>query len=150
MLVRMRATTEGFTILELMIVITLIALVMAVSFPKMGDTLRRQGVRSAHDAIVAMHATARAAAVQRGRETELHFANNRVFILSRNPVSNVLDTVGTVQDLMAAYRTSIEASDSVFTFDARGVGQETAPTRIRITRNGITDGVWISRWGFIQ
>jgi Tfp pilus assembly protein FimT len=136
--------------LELMIVIMLISLVMAVSFPKMGETLRRQGVRGARDAIVAMHATARAAAVQRGRETELRFSNNRVFIVSRHPVSNVVDTIGTVQDLMAAYRTTIRASDSIFTFDARGVGQETATTTIRIARDNIVDGVRITRWGLIR
>ncbi|HEX9691218.1 MAG TPA: type II secretion system protein [Gemmatimonadales bacterium] len=141
---------HGFTMLELMIVIMVIALMMAISFPKLGDSLSKQGVRGASDAIRAMHATARAAAVQSGRGTTLRFDGNLVYVLTADPVSGVLDTVGTVQDLMASYKATITVTNASFRFDARGIGRESDSTYIQIVRDSNGDDLVITPWGQIR
>jgi len=94
---------RGFSLIELLIVIGVIGLIATLAVPRIGRTLVRQNVRGARDAVVGMHAKARAAAVQKGRSTRLVFTGNRLVIRTQHPVTGVVDTVGAVEDLFSRF-----------------------------------------------
>jgi prepilin-type N-terminal cleavage/methylation domain-containing protein len=58
---------RGFTLIELLVAIIIVGAMSAFFFPRIADTLQKQNVRSARNAITTLHAKARAIAIQRGR-----------------------------------------------------------------------------------
>jgi len=63
---------RGFTLLEVIIVMTLLALVSAMGAPKLSAALRRRTTQTAADQFVTAHSLARATAVRYGRVAQLH------------------------------------------------------------------------------
>ncbi len=138
---------RGFTLIELLIVVAIIGALAMLAAPRVGRSLGRQSVRGAREAVAGMHATARAAAVQRGRATQLVFSGNTVLILTRHPVTGVLDTVGQPVDLMSRHGVTLNASRSSLQFDPRGLGTEGSATTITVTRGPYSEQLVINMWG---
>ena len=143
----MKMNRRGFTLIELLIVVGLIGVIAMFAVPRLGRTLVRQSVRGARDEVVSMHAKARAAAVQRGSPTGLVFSGNTVLILTRHPVTGVLDTVGQPVDLMSRSGVTVTSTRSPLVFDARGRGIETSATTITVSKGPYSDQIVINMWG---
>src|SRR2546429_9930852 len=90
---------SGFTTIEMVIVVVLIGIIAMIGFPKISKTLDKTNVRSARDAVGTLAGTARAAAIQRGCRSVLHFTGNTGWVTTACPTT--VDTISGVQDLYA-------------------------------------------------
>ena len=143
---RFRAAS-GFTLGELIIVILMVGVLTAMIAPRVGEAITKQGVRSARSAIVSMHSTARAAAVQRSRRTTLLVSGTTLVVRARHPVTGVLDTIGNPQDMRSRYGVSVVTTRDSVVFDPRGVGVESGATTIVVSRGAYADTLQISAAG---
>ena len=60
--------SRGFTLVELLVVVTLVAVLLAVGLPPLGDALRRQHVTASMQMLIGDMAMARNTAVMRGQQ----------------------------------------------------------------------------------
>jgi len=93
-----------------------------------------QNVQSARAAFVGMSAQARYAAIQRGSSATLTLANNVLSIRSTDPVSNATKAVGNSVDLNGRYGVTVSPASLTWTFDARGIRQQTDSTSVTISK----------------
>lgn len=120
------ARRNGFTLIETLISIVIVALLVLIGLPKISAALVANDVRSARTALINTVAQARAAAMQGSRVTWLKFEGNRAIILARprrvpdGGVSNA-DTVGTVLNL-GAYGVSVTSDADSIRFNPGGLG----------------------------
>ena len=138
---------RGVTIIELLIVMTLIGVIAGFAFPRIGDAITKQNVRSARTLFIGTHAKARATAIQRGSSTRLILAGGRLVIQAANPVTNVVQQVGNVEDLGSRYGVTVQPTNVTLTFDARGIGMETTETTISITKGSYGNQIVFSPVG---
>src|SRR5262245_50648856 len=144
---------RGLTLIEMVIVMTLIGLISAIAYPKLGTTLTRTDISGARTMITTMHAKARAAAVSRGRRTALALTGGNLVIVSRNPVSGAIDTVGTPENVIQRYGVSLAINPSIrdsLVFDSRGVGTESAATYLFVSKKGLADTIEVAPLGRIK
>ncbi len=117
--------TNGFTTIEMVIVIVLMGIVAAMAFPRIRGALERQSVRSARAAAQTFVVKARAAAVQRGCRGVLHVrSDGRVWvtICTTTPGGGrTLDTLGPIDSLGARYKVQVAPSRDSIEFDPRGM-----------------------------
>ena len=138
---------RGFTLIEVLIAIGLVALLTAFSFPRIGRALARQNCRSGRGAVETMHSMARNVAIQRGRRAALVFQGNTAVVVSRHPVTGAVDTIGSPSDLHSRYGVTLTASRDTLLFDPRGVGMESSNTTISVQRGPYVEGLVISPMG---
>jgi len=140
---------SGFTTIELIIVIALMAIITLIGFPKILRTLDKTNVRSARDAVGTLAAQARAAAIQRGCRGVLHFATNTVWVTTA--CQTKVDTVSGVHDLYARFKVTMTASRDSVQYDPRGLSLDGFPsyTVARLTGSSTTnqDSVMINSLG---
>ncbi|PYO38635.1 MAG: hypothetical protein DMD33_20660 [Gemmatimonadetes bacterium] len=126
---------SGFTTIEMVIVVVIIGIIAAMTFPTIRRTLDKTNVRSARVAVGTLAATARAAAVQRGCRGTLHFtsATSTVWVTTWCPPK--LDTVGSVQSLSTRFKVVMSASRDSVQYDPRGLSMDNFPstTVVRLT-----------------
>ena len=141
----------GFTTIEMIIVVAIIGIITLIGFPKIRQTLDKTNLRSARAAVGTMAGTARAAAIQRGCRSALHFAaaTNAVWVTTACPTK--VDTVSGVQDLKARFRVTLTASRDSVQYDPRGLSLDGFPsyTVARLTGSSTTnqDSVMINSLG---
>jgi prepilin-type N-terminal cleavage/methylation domain-containing protein len=100
---------RGFTLIEILIVITLIGAMLAIALPRLGDVVSAQRVRSAADAVMVMHAKARALSAQHGVLIVMEFsAPSTVRLWSWE--QDFTQTQYGSEDLQARYGTSFRES----------------------------------------
>ena len=138
--------TDGFTLIEMAIVVVIVGFVSALAYPRLSVAVTRERVRSAAVAVVTVHAKARAVAIQRGRPAVLDLTAGRLIIRSPAPVTGAPDTVD-VQDVAARYGVEIKATHDSIVFDPRGLGADMAPTTVYVALGTDADTVRISRLG---
>ena len=103
---------RGFTLIEILIVVVLLGVIVALAGPRLRTALLRQNVRSARDALVTMHATARSSAIQRGRYTALVIAGDTAFVVAQNPVTAAFDTIVNPVNLRTRWGVAFRFSNS--------------------------------------
>jgi type II secretion system protein H len=138
--------TNGFTLIEMAIVITIVGLASAIAYPRVSAAVTRERVRSAAVAVVATHAKARAVAIQRGRPVVLELTGGRLIMRSAHPVTGAPDTVA-VENVAARYGVAIKASRDSVRFDPRGLSMDMASTAVHVALGADADTVRISGMG---
>src|SRR3989442_15764558 len=100
---------SGFTTIEMIIVVAIIGIITLIGFPKIRQTLDKTNLRSARAAVGTLAGTARAAAIQRGCRSALHFAaaTNAGWVTTSGPTKG--DTGSGVQDLKGGVRGTLTA-----------------------------------------
>lgn len=138
---------RGLTVAELVIALVLIGILTAMTVPRIGQSMTKQGMISARNAVIGMVAKSKASAVQRGSTTSLVFTGGNMVIRSRHPVTGAIDTVGTPENLYQRFGATIAASRDSLLFDPRGLGSEAGTTTIVVSRGDFADTVVISPAG---
>lgn len=141
-----RPTKNGFTILELLIVVTIMGVLVAILLPSMATAFRQRATSGAVDQMTMAHALTVATAVQFGRVAELHIdaANKRYWVEVDTSGTGIRDTVGTLRLLNDAL--TVTSTRSVLCFDARGLATtrgacEAGNVIVTFSTNGRSDSL---------
>ena len=112
---------KGFTLIEMLIVLTVLGVMVAVAMPSMVTAFRQRATRGAVDRLAMAHGLARATAVRFGRVAELHIdaANGRFWVEVDTSGTGIRDTVGLMNDL--AGQVTMSSNRSLLCFDSRGL-----------------------------
>jgi prepilin-type N-terminal cleavage/methylation domain-containing protein len=143
---------RGFTFIEIMVAITIMAVIAAVGIPRIRDSLQKQNVRSARAATQTLVVKARAAAVARGCRSTIHLASGGAMWVTscRNVVGaspTALDTLGGIDQMGTRFNAAVTTSRDSVAFDSRGLSTEFTRLVVQFTASGITDSTVINEVG---
>ena len=151
----MATRTNGFTLIELMIVVTILGTLALIGFPRMRDGMTRSNVRGARTTLINLLSKARTAATQTNRVTLLKIQGNNAFVLARPRLVAVAgsdaDTLGAVQPLGAIYGVTVTAAIDSVRFDPRGLGTGFGTgTTFLVSLNGKTETITVDGLGRVR
>lgn len=138
---------SGFSLVEMLIAVTLLGLLLAIATPRVREAAIRQDVRSARAAVANLYARARIHAVQRRVPVTLQFGDSTAWITA--PVGAGLDTIGAMEHLGRQFGVSVGAAGSV-SISPLGMVNAGTPIVVSVTRSGHSDSVVISGYGRLQ
>jgi prepilin-type N-terminal cleavage/methylation domain-containing protein len=126
----MKNTTarRGFTLLEAIIVMVVMAVIATMGAPTLSSALRQRTVTSAADQLVLAHSMARSTALRYGRVAQLHVdASTVTFWVDVDTSANNVGqraTISTVRNLSGSGLT-MYTNRSLLCFDSRGLAATT-------------------------
>lgn len=145
--------TNGFTLIEMMMVVTILGAVVLIGYPRMSAGMTKASVRGARTTLINLLAKARTAATQTNRITLLKIQGNDAFLLQRPrllPGLGDADTLGTISHLGDSYGVTITATVDSIRFDPRGLGTGFGTgTSFLISRRGVTETITVDGLGRI-
>lgn len=115
---------KGFTLVETLMVVVILGALVLIAYPKVSAGMLQSNLRSSRTTTANMLAKARIAAMQSNRSTWIKFQGNRVWVIARPrrkpPLTEQVDTIGAVQDLMALYGSTVSFPGDSIQYDPRG------------------------------
>jgi len=144
---------NGFTLIEMLIVVVVMGMVAVMGFPRVRDAIRKQNVRSARLAVGTLAAKARALAVHRGCRAVLHFtagSSGRIWVTVCQVNGTGVDTLGGVEYLAERFRVTLTPTRDSVQYDMRGLSLDNQATTIRLAGSGIQDSVVINSVGKVM
>ena len=145
---------NGFTLVEMMIVVVLIGAILLIGWPKVASGLAKTNLRSSRTTVANMFAKARAFAMQSNRTTTINFNGNNVVITAPPRTlagTGTVDSIGGVEKLSEAYGVSLTSSPTTasVTYDPRGMRNlaNGGPVKFMLTRNSKQDSVMVDAIG---
>jgi prepilin-type N-terminal cleavage/methylation domain-containing protein len=153
----MTRSRRGFSLPELMVVITIIGLLTLMSIPKIRSFRSGNNLRSAKAQVASSLATARAAAIQKGRDARFIVQGNNLAVAVDTGAASgfqgfvVLSNVP-IDDRYSATISLTNAADSVVSYDSRGFGATGSGTRAKyiLRVQSMVDSVCVSQLGLIN
>lgn len=139
---------NGFTTIELLMVIVILSLVGLVTLPKFQDALGQNTLHGTRDRVMSRFAAARATAVNSGRVAYLHLKGNQLYVTARprrTAGAGVQDTITPVENVYTLYGISMSSDADSVRIDPTGAGG-TAAT-VLLTKGSRVDTVKISKYG---
>src|SRR5438876_1330029 len=119
-----RDRRRGFTLLEVILVLSLLAVIAAMGAPTLSAALRRRASESAVDQFATAHSLARATAIRYGRVAQLHIdaSTNRFWVDADTSAGGVGQraTIWYMRDLTEP-ELVMKSNRSLLCFDARGM-----------------------------
>jgi len=159
----MKKARRGFTMVELMMVIAILGLLVGIAIPRIRNYRMSNNMMSAKAQVASSIATARAAAIQKGRQARFIVRGDRLNVeVSADTASSIGGSSATGTMIILSniplddrYDVSIvprAALDSVIRFDARGFGTTGSGgmARFILTGGSRTDSVCVSSLGLIM
>jgi prepilin-type N-terminal cleavage/methylation domain-containing protein len=151
----MATRANGFTLIELMIVLTILGTLMLIGYPRMRDGMTRTNVRGARTTLINLLSKARTAATQTNRITLLKIQGNNAFVLARPRLvaaaGSDADTLGPVQPLGDIYGVTVTAAIDSVRFDPRGLGTGFGTgTTFLVSLNGKTETITVDGLGRVR
>ena len=110
----------GFTMLELLVVLILIAVLTTLALPKLTTAAQKANIRSTRIELTTMLARARAAAIQRGCVDSLHLNSTQAWVTACQVSGTARDTVGPVDQVGKRFGVTLGGKTD-FGFDPRGL-----------------------------
>ena len=107
----MSRNRRGFTILELLIALSLGTLLTTIGANAMGPVWARTAVRSAQDTFLALHARGRAEAIERGRSVRMIISATGDSAVVLAPDASVVETI----NFMERFHVDVAASQNTVT-----------------------------------
>lgn len=115
---------RGFTMIESIMVVVIVAIVAATGGPKLSEALQRRTAVSAADQFVLTHSLSRSTAIRYGRVAQLHIdpAARRFWVDVDTSAGGVGQraTIGYVRDMSGSGLT-MTSSRTLLCFDAQGL-----------------------------
>ena len=151
----MATRTNGFTLIELMIVVTILGTLALIGLPRMRDGMTRSNVRGARTTLINLLSKARTAATQTNRVTLLKIQGNNAFVLARPRLvvaaGSDADTLGAVQPLGDLYGVTVTAAIDSVRFDPRGLGTGFGTgTTFLVSLRGKTETITVDGLGRVR
>jgi prepilin-type N-terminal cleavage/methylation domain-containing protein len=151
----MATRTNGFTIIELMIVVTILGTLALIGLPRMRDGMTRSNVRGGRTTLINLLSKARTAATQTNRVTLLKIQGNNAFVRARPRLvaaaGSDADTLGAVQPLGDLYGVTVTAAIDSVRFDPRGLGTGFGTgTTFLVSLNGKTETITVDGLGRVR
>lgn len=142
----------GYTLTEMLIVVVMVGALTLITLPKFSGLVERNQLSAAREEISAAIATARAAAVQKGRSATIRFSGNSMWVSVVNSGGGTTTTIVPVKSFSSLYNVSVAASDTLITYDMRGFASpRLASTGVfRILGTSRRDSVCITSSGQIM
>ena len=119
----MNRSRRGYTVTEMLIVVSIMALMATFALPKFRGLAERNRLTSAREELAAAIATARAAAVQKGRTATLFLTGNQMWVTVVTNNAGSTTTIVPVKSFSSLYNVSVSPKDAALTsitFDMRG------------------------------
>ena len=116
----MERSRRGYTLTEMMIVVTIVGLLTLFAVPKFSGLVERNKLTAAREELSSAIATARAAAVQKGRTATLFLSGNQMWVTVVTSSAGTTTTVVPVKSFGSLYNVSVTATSPSITFDMRG------------------------------
>jgi prepilin-type N-terminal cleavage/methylation domain-containing protein len=149
----MNRPPRGFTVIELAMVVTMIGLLVLISFPRLAALNARTDLRSAGQRLASTVTVARGAAIRRGRHAFFNQDGSTIWVTVDTGGVNPDTVLGKVS-LDSTYGVSIvqPTAPTVIDFDPRGIGNNSniVMSRFYLSKNGYTDSVCVSRLGDVR
>ena len=143
----MNANRQGFTLVELLIICSIISILSLVSLPKISAALGKLNVHSAKQEVASYLAQARALAIQNGRVARFIRNGNAVQIALDNGTGGITP-IG-AQDLYARHGVALSTSRDTVLFDPRGLLVGNPGFVAVVTRGTLRDSVCVVGLGKI-
>jgi prepilin-type N-terminal cleavage/methylation domain-containing protein len=144
---------NGFTLVEMMIVVVLIGAILLIGWPKVASGLAKTNLRSSRTTVANMFTKARAFAMQSNRRTSINFNGNNVVITASPRTlagAGTVDSIGGVEKLSEAYGVALTSSPTTasVTYDPRGIRNlGGGSVKFMLTRNSKQDSVMVDALG---
>jgi prepilin-type N-terminal cleavage/methylation domain-containing protein len=140
---------RGFTMIETIMVLTLVSIVAAIGGPKLTAALQRRNTASAADQFVLTHFLARSTALRYGRISQLHVdTTGKRFWIDVDTSANEVGQraiIGNVRDV-SGDDLVMTSTRTLLCFDARGIAStsglcESADAKVIFSDGAVADTV---------
>lgn len=142
---RRRKLTPGFTLIELVLVISLAGILTAITLSKAGSFIDRTEVRGATTEAESMFSRARHIAIARGIQTTLDIDPAQQTLSIRTDTESLSS-----RDLGAAHGVAIATNKTSITYSPIGVGYGAANFTMILSRGRAADTIYVSRLGRVR
>lgn len=151
--VKPKASERGFTVVELLLIMALLAALAIIVNPPIAPFAQRASASAAADEFMAFHELARSTAIKYGQLTELHLdpSSGRYWVQARGAQTASTDILATVSDLEKR-GVRMTTDRRLLCFDARGVATGrgacgTGLATVVFSVQNHQDTVWITAAG---
>ena len=139
---------NGFTLIEVLIVITIVGILLGIVVPRYGSIAAAMNVRSAKQEMATLLAQGRATAIQTDQTVKVIRSGNVVSLVA---VSGAGATIISQQDLGSQFGVTLSASKDTIAYDSRGMVSGNTTTLKFIVTNGVTrDSVCLMSLGKVS
>jgi len=139
---------HGFTLIEVLIVITIVGILLAVVVPRYGRISSAMNVHSAKQEMATLLAQGRATAIQTDQTVKVARSGNVVSLVAVNGAGA---SIISQQDLGAIYGVTLSATKDTIAYDSRGMVTGNTVTLKFVVSNGSTrDSVCLMALGKVS
>ena len=148
----MERSQRGYTLTEMLIVVSIVGLLTLFSVPRFSGLVERNKLSAAREELSAAIATARAAAIQKGRTATLFLSGNQMWVTVVTSNGGATSTVVPVKSFSTLYNVSVTSTAPTVTFDMRGFANPRLATTGKFVISGASkkDSVCITTAGQIM
>ena len=143
---------NGFTLVEMVMIIVIMGIMMMMMFPKMQGWSARADAQGARTSVTALLARARAAAVSSNRQVTVTFASARGLATASPRLSGAgtVDTIGSPLSLDLQYGVTMTPDNWSVTYDPRGIGTNIDTWTVTATKSGHSAALTVAPYGRIN
>ncbi len=143
------ARPAGFTVVELLIVMTVMGLVTAITFPRVNGARTSAALHAARVQFVASLVTARQAAVRFGRPAQLRRSGNSIEVRADTSGTGAFVSLAHPVPLDSQFSVTLSATVDSIVFGPRGLASNLSSSgaRFALARGSAQDSVCLTRLG---
>jgi prepilin-type N-terminal cleavage/methylation domain-containing protein len=142
---------RGFTFVEILIVMVLIGIIASLGIPRIRGAIYKQNVRSARVLAGTLVVKARAAAIQRGCASAVHFTAGtagKMWVTTCKANTTGLDTLGGMESIAARYSVTFSPSSDSVRYMPNGLAlNNNAGTVLKFVSSSYSDSITINSVG---